>query len=286
MGQEEKKYTKDELANMFFEQVTVVIMDGMSKILDDISSVNSKINTLKLFSESEDLDEKLPNIGITLNNKLVEIYQDFKEHGINIFEGYDEERGIRINGLIPAYIIENLINNYVVPQSEKMVEYLTTAKVMEKIKETNEEEMQKRGPIGKGIMLIKAMFNSNNSIYFEDDELEILRKGLKEYKQVNESIYNYNLQDNLVEAILKHFENTGESLEEIEEKVEQSIISILQMLGMEDKIQELKSKIKERFGNRKRSDWKLSKSEKQKLYKNIEKEKSQESIVECEVTER
>lgn len=135
-------------------------------------------------------------------------------------------------------------------------------------------------------MLIKAMFNSNNSIYFEDDELEILRKGLKEYKQVNESIYNYNLQDNLVEAILKHFENTGESLEEIEEKVEQSIISILQMLGMEDKIQELKSKIKERFGNRKRSDWKLSKSEKQKLYKNIEKEKSQESIVECEVTER
>ena len=135
MEQEQIKYTEDELAKMFFEQILVGMMDGMSNMKNDIVKINSEINKLKLFQEEKDLDEELPNVGITINNKLVEIYQEFKSYGIEMFAGYDEKRGVQIRGIVPAYIIENLINNYAVPLSNEMVEYLTTAKAMKKLKD-------------------------------------------------------------------------------------------------------------------------------------------------------
>ena len=284
--QKEKEYTEDEIANIFFEQTIFETINGMTRMLKDIKNINSKINKLKLFPESEDLDEELPNVGITLNNKIVEIYQLFKTYGIKIFYGYDEKNGISINGIIPAFIIENLNNDYLLPLIEKMTEYVTTAKVMKTIKETNEEEMQKKGPIGKTIMLFKAMINSNDSIYFEEDELDVLRKYLIEYKKINEDIYNYNLKDNLIEAILKHFESSNKSFEEIQEMMINTIEPMLIKLELKDKIQELSFQINKHFQNRKKKDWELSESEKQGLQEvpgNIE---YKEYVVEDTISER
>lgn len=284
MKQEKIKYTEDELAQIFFEQVVNQIKDKMTEMLKDITEVNSEINERKLFNESEDLDEQLPNIGITLNNKIVEIYQKFKEKGEQIFYEYNEERGISFSGILPAFIIENLINNYISPLSEKMVEYLTMAKVMKKIKETNEEEMNQKGLIGRTIMLIKAMRDPNNSLYFEEQELETLRGYLEEYKKINQDIYKYNIQDNLIDAILKHFERTEQSQEEIKEKIDRDIAPELIKLGMADKIQELKSQIEKNLKENKKKSWELSRSEKQNL--NAEKEEAEEYIIECEEKER
>ena len=144
--------------------------------------------------------------------------------------------------------------------------------------------MNQKGPIGKTIMLIKAMINPKNSLYFEEQELEALRRYLEEYKKINEDIYKYNIQDNLIDAILKHFERTEQSQEEIEQKIDSDIAPILIKLGMDDKIQELKSQIENKFKENKKKSWELSKSEKQKL--NAEKEEAEEYIIESEEKER
>lgn len=76
--------TEDKIAYNFFESV-INLRENIAEALMKAENVNSSINEQISSYGFELLDEKLPDLGVALNNKLVEIYQQFKESKVKVF---------------------------------------------------------------------------------------------------------------------------------------------------------------------------------------------------------
>ena len=65
-------YTEDELAYDFFESLTK-LFKSINTTKEEVEKASENINTDIFYREVRRLDTSIPNIGITLNNKLVEL---------------------------------------------------------------------------------------------------------------------------------------------------------------------------------------------------------------------
>ena len=84
------------------------LRESIAEALMKAEKVNSSINEQISSYGFELLDEKLPDLGVTLNNKLVEIYQQFKESKVKVFQSQDKNKKFVI-GLVPMLVINSLI---------------------------------------------------------------------------------------------------------------------------------------------------------------------------------
>lgn len=99
--------TEDKIAYNFFESV-INLRESIAEALMKAEKVNSSINEQISSYGFELLDEKLPDLGVTLNNKLVEIYQQFKESKVKVFQSQDKNKKFVI-GLVPMLVINSLL---------------------------------------------------------------------------------------------------------------------------------------------------------------------------------
>lgn len=259
--------TEDKIAYNFFESV-IKLRESIAEALMKAEKVNSSINEQIYSYGFELLDEKLPDLGVTLNNKLVEIYQQFKESKVKVFQSQDKNKKFVI-GLVPMLVINSLIERAVDAYRNGMGLYLQEAEGLQEQKEKNKEKIKEKSFITVLITAIRTVFNEElaKKFYFDEAEVEDLRTKLEDYKKATEDIYNYDFKTDIIDIIAEGLASQNLSLEVIEDILNSDVVDVLEKLGLSDQMPVLRQKINQiiKSQNDSKKTWELSDEEKERV---------------------
>lgn len=258
--------TEDKIAYNFFESV-INLRENIAEALMKAENVNSSINEQISSYGFELLDEKLPDLGVTLNNKLVEIYQQFKESKVKVFQSQDKNKKFAI-GLVPMLVINSLIERALDVYRNGMGLYLQEAEGLQEQKEKNKEKIKEKSFITVLITAIRTVFNEElaKKFYFDEAEVEDLRTKLEDYKKATEDIYNYDFKTDIIDIIAEGLASQNLSLEVIEDILNSDVVDALEKLGLSDQMPVLRQKINQiiKSQNDSKKTWELSDEEKER----------------------
>lgn len=258
--------TEDKIAYNFFESM-INLRESIAEALMKAEKVNSSINEQISSYGFELLDEKLPDLGVTLNNKLVEIYQQFKESKVKVFQSQDKNKKFVI-GLVPMLVINSLIERAVDAYRNEMGLYLQEAEGLQEQKEKNKEKIKEKSFITVLIIAIRTVFNEElaKKFYFDEAEVEDLRTKLEDYKKATEDIYNYDFKTDIIDIIAEGLASQNLSLEVIEDILNSDVVDTLEKLGLSDQMPVLRQKINQiiKSQNDSKKTWELSDEEKER----------------------
>lgn len=258
--------TEDKIAYNFFESV-INLRESIAEALMKAEKVNSSINEQISSYGFELLDEKLPDLGVALNNKLVEIYQQFKESKVKVFQSQDKNKKFVI-GLVPMLVINSLIERVVDVYRNGMGLYLQEAEGLQEQKEKNKEKIKEKSFITVLITAIRTVFNEElaKKFYFDEAEVEDLRTKLEDYKKATEDIYNYDFKTDIIDIIAEGLASQNLSLEVIEDILNSDVVDTLEKLGLSDQMPVLRQKINQiiKSQNDSKKTWELSDEEKER----------------------
>lgn len=258
--------TEDKIAYNFFESV-IKLRESIAEALMKVEKVNSSINEQISSYGFELLDEKLPDLGVALNNKLVEIYQQFKESKVKVFQSQDKNKKFVI-GLVPMLVINSLIERVVDVYRNGMGLYLQEDEGLQEQKEKNKEKIKEKSFITVLITAIRTVFNEElaKKFYFDEAEVEDLRTKLEDYKKATEDIYNYDFKTDIIDIIAEGLASQNLSLEVIEDILNSDVVDTLEKLGLSDQMPVLRQKINQiiKSKNDSKKTWELSDEEKER----------------------
>ena len=238
------------------------------KIYKIVSLQDNNIRKIEILKKKIGIKTRVPNIGITVNNKIVEISRIFKLAGISIYTEINE-KGSQNKSFCGRAIIEDIISQ----TSESMdliIEFYNTLIDILKQKRNKWYGLDQIKTVWRVIKNPGKLNNILSITTFSKDEIEKIEANLIKKKKMDDKIWNYNLKDNFIQSILI-FINQNRDEYEIPVVLEESIIPTMQKLGLEEQIPELKeqlSKIQEtnseqqQILNTESKPWKLDKSKK------------------------
>lgn len=191
----------------------------------------------------------IPNVSISVNNKVVELSNLFKKAGISMFYSVSGKYNNVNSSYIGNVILSDLMNKLfeatdMLNLYSKKIEEICNSKV-DKAKSNQNQAINK---------FVSKLTGNNGTvpskdIQFTDEENEALDKILEGYKEIESWIWNYNLEDNLVPSLVKtitepYVENGYEFAHKyasynVPAVLENCIIPDLKKLGLEHLIPEL-----------------------------------------------
>ena len=214
-------------------------------VLDIIISINSKQNeTINLIKTNlknmGQLDNNIPNTAITVNNKLVELSQEFKRHGISML---DSDFGIPLVG---SAITNDLISKLAM-STEKLEKYNKNIETVVENTRKQEQALQNISPIKKFFSKIRSFFVTvkPKDLSLTEEEKIVFNSPLEEYKDIDNQIWNYNIRDNIVSSIVSLISEQGYETSRIQEMLDEDIIPDLEKLGLVDLVPELQKTLDE-----------------------------------------
>lgn len=238
------------------------------KIYKIVSLQDNNIRKIEILKKKIGIKTKVPNIGITVNNKIVEISRIFKLAGISIYTEINE-KGSQNKSFCGRAIIEDIISQ-TSESIDLIIEFYNTLIDILKQKRNKWYGLDQIKTVWRVIKNPGKLNNILSITTFSKDEIEKIEANLIEFAKMDDKIWNYNLKDNFIQSILI-FINQNRDEYEIPVVLEESIIPTMQKLGLEEQIPELKeqlSKIQEtnseqqQILNTESKPWKLDKSKK------------------------
>ena len=238
------------------------------KIYKIVSLQDNNISKIEILKKKIGIKTKVPNIGITVNNKIVEISRIFKLAGISIYTEINE-KGSQNKSFCGRAIIEDIISQ-TSESIDLIIEFYNTLIDILKQKRNKWYGLDQIKTVWRVIKNPGKLNNILSITTFSKDEIEKIEANLIEFAKMDDKIWNYNLKDNFIQSILI-FINQNRDEYEIPVVLEESIIPTMQKLGLEEQIPELKeqlSKIQEtnseqqQILNTESKPWKLDKSKK------------------------
>lgn len=216
-------------------------------LFDKIHEFSSANTDLRLLIEKSSqyigTISDLPNISTTLNNKLVELSRTFQEAGTSIYSTKIEDYGpAKLNIISTSLIGEAIIFDMLDMTQEAtnaLGEYQSDLKPMVNARSQQIQSLQKNGPLKNFFLKLRGMIFPDKKIdlSYTPEEIEKLNSHLSKYTEIDENLWQYNLEDNLVPSLVKHIQNIaarpGSDLKShIPEFLEQSVVPDLQKLGL------------------------------------------------------
>lgn len=200
----------------------------------------------------------IPNVYITLNNKIVELSQEFRKAGISIFSKEFENYNLVGSSFLGDAIINDLIDKLVI-SNDKLSEY--SKKIENVTKQRNERvlALQNVNPIRKIFSRIRALFVPVQPVDLSltEEEQSMLDSSLQEYKDIDSEIWNYNLEDNIVQALVKEITGPQKFGDfdiphkydefKVQGLLEESVIPDLKKLGLEHLVPKLQEALIEEY---------------------------------------
>ena len=223
-----------------------------NKIRQSILENSAVIRKIELDSEwlGQSRVGKIYNSSTTLNNKLVELSHVFEKAGTSMFITRSEKYDFYGISFLGNAIIHDLFDK-LETSIDKLTEY---SKTMEEVsKQINERflALQNISPIRKIFLQIRAFFVPVQlvDLSLTEEEQRLLNSSLQEYKDADSEIYNYNLEDNLLQASVKEIQAPKMIYEadDVPGFLEKAVIPDLKKLGLEHLIPQLQEAFAEEY---------------------------------------
>lgn len=200
----------------------------------------------------------IPNASITLNNKIVELSHEFRKAGISMFSKEFEDYGFVGSSFVGDAIIHDLIDKLAI-STEKLGKYSKTIGDVSKQRNERLLALQNISPIRKFFSRIRAFFVPVQPVDLSltEEEQGTLDSSLQEYTDINSEIWNYSLEDNIVQALVKKIAGPQKFGDfDIKHRydaytvpglLEESVIPDLKKLGLEHLIPQLQEALVEEY---------------------------------------
>ena len=223
------------------------------KIGEMISKQSQIISSVQELGKSLNLGYDLNNIYITMNNKIVELKNEFERAGISIYSQKVENYGSINPDFITTSFIGKAIIFDLIDYADKGIEQL--GKYSETMKQISYEKTQKSralviaSPVKKFFAKIRSFFKPSKEkpCKLTQEEIEKLEKYLSDYREIDNKLFEYNLKDNLVSSIVKEIRDQRFRASNVHGLLEESVIPDLQKLGLADLIPNLQQAIIEEY---------------------------------------
>ena len=271
MNSKQEISTEDKMAYKFFESLENLYNSINITIKRTVEAIE-EINTRPFNAIITKIDKDIPNVGITLNNKLVEIYQQFKEKNIKVFMEYNKEEKAVNMSILPSIAFMHLVN------STSQIVYFELEEFFNRYEEISDQKNFNMTKITKSkfpfirklsekIWEIRAKIDSKviYEIYFSDEEVEELKDYIENYKELNTTLMNYNLEEDIADSVLYFFELNGCTIDQINDLMENGIEEDLEKLGLQSQIKYIREKVKEELQEEDLKSWELTEEEKRHI---------------------
>ncbi len=228
-----------EQIEQYENETKEAILGEIRKAARGIYELISKIQDDEI---SEYIAGKIYNIGISANNKIVEISRMFKKHDLSLYCNKKEGEELR-ESFIGFSIISDLcdrINESVI----FLKDYIT---YKDKV-----DGPETENAISNFFKNIRYIINPySDEFVYTDEQIEKMKSYLDKYKEFNNEVYEYEIKDNIVNSIVKYEKKAKSYM-----KVKNDVAEDMKKLGLEELIPQIDRKINE-LKNEKREDRKI-----------------------------
>ncbi len=261
-----------------------------------MSNMYDTLNTNRRISKKLDLDIDIdmPNIGVTLNNKINEISHEFEDAGISMFAMPNEENEFVGSNFVGDAILDDLFARFA-KGSQAYTDYVS--ELEEAINRRNEraKALVTTSPIKKFFLKIRSFFvheSMEDDMSFLLEKIEKMSSKISRYKDIDEELWNYSLKDNVAQSIINSITSKGYDKETMQYMLEKEVMPTLKSLNLESlepQINEGLSKYESQEQDLDNGPWKLTQSQRidlqikaQKLAENIRNDNNPDKNIEHE----
>lgn len=261
-----------------------------------MSNMYDTLNTNRRISKKLDLDIDIdmPNIGVTLNNKINEISHEFEDAGISMFAMPNEENEFVGSNFVGDAILDDLFARFT-KGSQAYTDYVSDLE--EAINRRNEraKALVTTSPIKKFFLKIRSFFvheSMEDDMSFLLEKIEKMSSKISRYKDIDEELWNYSLKDNVAQSIINSITSKGYDKETMQYMLEKEVMPTLKSLNLESlepQINEGLSKYESQEQDLDNGPWKLTQSQRidlqikaQKLAENIRNDNNPDKNIEHE----
>ena len=261
----------------------------MASMYDALSSNRRISKRLDL-----NLDIDMPNIGVTINNKINEISHEFEDAGISMFAMPNEENEFVGSNFVGDAILDDLFARFA-KGSQAYTDYVSDLE--EAINRRNEraKALVTTSPIKKFFLKIRSFFvheSMEDDMSFLLEKIEKMSSKISRYKDIDEELWNYSLKDNVAQSIINSITSKGYDKETMQYMLEKEVMPTLKSLNLESlepQINEGLSKYESQEQDLDNGPWKLTQSQRidlqikaQKLAENIRNDNNPDKNIEHE----
>lgn len=223
-----------------------------SKLFDDLIFLTQKMNISikkhQSICKSMGIKQQIPNISITLNNKMVELQNEFFNHGISFYIDYDKQCDMFVPSFLGDVVSDFLIN-YAFQGLDDLFIAIAQQKIYLKHLEQFTYDLKEASLTRKRFpRIINELFpiKVKNTFDFNDD-LEKINQSLLGYKERDENLYKINLRDFIVDAVVDFIDKKEYHSFDIPGLLDQYVIDSFNKLGLSDLLNELCQRINDLY---------------------------------------
>lgn len=217
-----------------------------------ISLQNELFRTIKSNQKQVGIDKDIPNMGITFNNKLIELSHIFQEAGLSIYSSKIEEYGeLKLNFVSSSFIGQAIIFDmiHIIEEgTDVLMEYNSELNKLYSKKQEKLKSLRNAGPIKKFLL------NFTLDLSYSPEEKKYLTSFLYKYSDFDDKLWNYNLRDNIVHSLVTYITNEYANHHDIHGLIDESVVPDLEKLGLLDLLPQLRKYIDDVF---KKNSWDL-----------------------------
>ena len=222
-----------------------------SKIDHLCSSQTTLLSSVKQSKErlNIEIDNELPNIGITFNNKIVELLHTFQDSDLSMFSQFYENWGPKKINFISSSFIGDSIVFYMLTQVEEGVKSLVSFNnKLESLLNLEREKCNAfytSNPIKRFSLMAKSFIKVPPELDFscsEEDIFELNGYALA-YISLDDYIYSFSLKDIIIPSLVDHIKRTKWDKLIIFDFLDNNIIPNFKKLGLSDLVPKLQQEI-------------------------------------------
>ena len=220
----------------------------LGKVREISSQQNELISGIQESSKFVDLESDLPNLGITLNNKLVELQHEFQNAGLSMYSQEFKDYGFVGSSFVGEAVIFDLIN-YASKGDQNLADYSKTMKEVTDKKVEKVQGLEKVSPIRRFFAKLRSFFVpvKQEDMTYTPEETESINSHLRDYRETDNQLWQYNLRDNIIPSIVRQIRDRGYSAYTVPGLLEESVIPDLEKLGLADLIPQLQQTLIEEY---------------------------------------
>lgn len=204
-----------------YYNVILDVKEKESRVIMDLQNSARKLN----------INENIPNMWTSINNKYIELSRQFERSGISIYSKKLEEYG-------PHNLELVLTNTLGIAIFDDLVQIKLEAN--EKIQESKKENKEEKNSIKNFIGKIRNKLG-NNGIEHSQEELKTI---IEEFKKSDDSITSYKLDEETVIRAVKNYLIKQEYSKDTMLSLTDDICDDLNKLGIDNVKEPLKNEIK------------------------------------------
>ena len=228
-----------------------------SVLFGKVGEISSKqhelISQIHDLGKYVDLESDLPNVGITLNNKLVELQHEFQNAGISMYSQKVEDYGLlKLNYVGASFIGDAIISdliNYASKGTQNLADYDKAMKEVTDKKVEQVQGLEKASPVRRFFAKIRNFFVpvKQEDLSYTQEETDSINSHLSDYRDTDNQLWKYNLRDNVIPSIVRKIREQGYSAYAVSGLLEECVIPDLHKLGLADLIPQLQQALIEEY---------------------------------------